>query len=226
MPHVAHRTYTHGAGHFDAGFRAPPDISIAGAPLWVEFFVENHGAEPLFIGVAGDRGRARLDYFAFQARVEAHVLADPAASAPYLGGPRAAMPIAPQATYAQSLLLNEFICLETTPQYMLPGAMATLHLRCERVLPHGAHAAALEKANASLLVSVQLTCEIQRDDKALEHVYADLAAVVQHGALEQREPALRALIAARTAGVAALGQLATHPDPHVAERVRHVLNAQ
>src|SRR5215472_10969545 len=185
-----------------AGFRAATAEELAGGPLEVEAFVDNTGAAPLYLALAGEGSRLRPARFSFAATVEGLdvELDDPEAGAPDAGGPATVVAVPPGESRSQSLLVNEFLRLEKLSQALGPGE------------------------------AVALTLRVRRDDEALEALVAGLAARsgVEWTAVPSpdRERAIVRLAALRHPGAAAaLRSLQRHGDPAVRRYAERALRA-
>ena len=216
-----------------AGFRAATAEELAGGPLEVEAFVDNTGAAPLYLALAGEGSRLRPARFSFAATVEGLdvELDDPEAGAPDAGGPATVVAVPPGESRSQSLLVNEFLRLEKLSQALGPGEARALTLRCRRPMPLAVtEAQAFRVGPSTPEVDVTLTLSVRRDDRALEALVAGLAARsgVEWTAVPSpdRERAIVRLAALRHPGAAAaLRSLQRHGDPAVRRYAERALRA-
>jgi hypothetical protein len=209
-----------------SGFRVVDSApSVAGGPIEVEFFVDNVGAQALHLLVNGDRARHRPGSFSFVATLAGVTLPDPYAEIPYRGGPATVVTVEPTKLYRQTLLVNQFVCLENSLDLLEPGASGQLVVDCRRPLPLTAdHQAALTSAGDAPLVAVRLEFGLRRDDAQLSALVDQLVDEVRHGPREQRERPLALLLTLRApVAVGRWRALLDHADPVVVARVRQAL---
>src|SRR5215831_4119286 len=179
-----------------AGFRAATAEELAGGPLEVEAFVDNTGAAPLYLALAGEGSRLRPARFSFAATVEGLdvELDDPEAGAPDAGGPATVVAVPPGESRSQSLLVNEFLRLEKLSQALGPGETRALTLRCRRPMPLAVtEAQAFRVGPSTPEVDVTLTLSVRL--AALRHpgAAAALRSLQRHGDPAVRRYAERAL---------------------------------
>lgn len=201
-----------------AGVRLMPGELLAGAPLELEFFVDNFGASPLRLAVSGDRARHRPGQFSFVATFDGQPLADPMAALPDAGGPMGIVEISGANPWRQRLVLNQFVSLEDTPRRLQPDATGRLDLWCRRPLVLATTEATAVPSDASPALLAHLALDLRRDDEALAALAAKLGDAITRGALVARESSLERLLAMRSAARAQIDALTRHPDPSVATR--------
>ena len=203
-----------------SGFRVVTKDPLAGGPVELEFFVENHGSHPLKLAVSGDRMRQRPGQFTFAARFESIDLQDPMAAVPYAGGPEGIVAVSADTPWLQPLLLNQFLRLEETPKRLAPGNTGRIELNCQRPLPLATTDASALSADYVRVVAVDLAFDLRRDDAALAALAAGLFDEVMHGPPSSRERPLTLLLSMRSTASAQIDALTRHPDPSIAERAR------
>jgi hypothetical protein len=217
-----------GSGDLTArvGFRVAHSSGLAGGPVEVEFQVSVTGARPLVLLVSGDRSRRRPADFVFTARIGDHVLTDPLAALPDLGGPAGVLEVATGAPYRQTLLLNDFVALESTRDDLAPGETGRVVVNCVRAVPLASDEGSLFAPEVeSQLAEVVLSVDLRRDDAALVELVDDHLARVIDGPVEHRERSLGFLLALRSPVAVERWQvLVDHPDHAVAERARWAMS--
>jgi hypothetical protein len=213
-----------GSGDLTArvGFRVAHNSGLAGGPVELEFQVSVAGARPLALLVSGDRARRRPGDFVFTARIGDHVLTDPLAALPDLGGPAGVLEVATGAPYRQTLLLNDFVTLESTRDDLAPGETGRVVVTCVRAVPLAPDEESLFAPEVeSPLAEVVLSVDLRRDDPDLVELVDDHLAQVVDGPVEHRERSLGILLALRSpVAVERWRVLADHPDEAVSERAR------
>lgn len=206
-----------------AGFRIVTSELLAGGPIELEFFVENLGPFPFRLAVSADSLRQRPDKFSFSATFESSPLKDPMEVVTYIGGPIAVVQVATDKPWYQLLVLNQFICLEDTTQHLIQGASGRIELMCRRQLALATTDADALSQEGTLVVAVNLSFELRRDDKALEALAESLLNDVMSGPPALRERPLTLLLSMRAAAHAQIKALARHPDSSVATRAQQAI---
>ncbi|MDQ4053455.1 MAG: hypothetical protein M3237_12260, partial [Actinomycetota bacterium] len=165
-----------GSGDLTArvGFRVTHTSGLAGGPVELDFEVTVTGARPLVLLVSGDRSRRRPGDFVFSARIGDHELTDPLAALPALGGPAGVLEVATGAPYRQTLLLNDFVTLESTRDDLAPGETGRVMVSCARAVPLASDEQSLFAPDVeSPLAEVVLSLDLRRDDPALVELVDD-----------------------------------------------------
>ena len=208
-----------------AGFRAAGSSTVAGGPLFLEFFAENLGQRALYVLSGGDRMRDRPADYAFTATLGGVPLRDPYGELPDIGGLGAFVVVARGETWQQQLLLNQFVAIEDTIHLLSPGASSRLRVRCTRPLPLASdEQEALASEPEAATVDVEVTVAVHRDDRQLAALVDQLVSTITSGPIEEREMSLRILLTLRARpAVDRWRRLAEHPDASVAERVTEAL---
>ncbi|WP_440956053.1 hypothetical protein ACSAZK_03625 [Methanosarcina sp. Mfa9] len=207
------------------GFRVVTSDLIAGGPIELEFFVENLRPFPFRLAVSGDRMRQRPGQFSFSATFEGSPLGDPIEGVPYMGGPMGIVQVATDIPWHQSIVLNQFLCLEDTPRRLVQGTSGRIDLVCNRQLSLAITDADALSHNGALVVAVNLSFDIRRDDEALEELASSLLNEIMTGPLDSRERPLALLLSMRKAAHAQIDALTKHPDESVARRARQAMSS-
>ena len=207
-----------------ACFRALNSEVVAGGLVEVEFLVTNKSTAAFFLARGRSRTKLRPAFFSFTAHLMVDgrevPLDDPTVKITERGGPATQIRIAANATHRETLLVNEFVCLERATSALRPAQVGVLKLVCERPLPLATRPReALQIKDAAMLKS-GLVIEVRRDDAALEALIGRLARDVDASRTAtvsaQREQAVSELAALRSPkALPYLQVLADHPDPVV-----------
>ena len=151
---------------------------------------------------------------------------DPLAELPDFGGPAGVVEVGPGERHQQTLLLNDFLNLESMREVLAPDESGRLHLTCRRSVPLASNEAELFASQTrTAVVEVPLAVDLHRDDEALVALVQDLLDQVVHGTASARERPLGMLLSLRAPlAVERWRALADHPDPTIAERARWALS--
>ena len=207
-----------------ARFAVTDASDVAGGPVELAFSAELVEGAACQLIAAGDRMTNRPAGFSFAATFAGHVLSDPYADLPDMGGPEGILELQTDRPVHQRLVLNEFVRLEDVRALLAPGATGLLAIECAR---HLSLVAAGEDAPFdSAAVTVPLALQLRRDDNALDALVRRLLAQVLDGPRDQRERPLSLLLSLRAdMAVDRWRTLVSHPDPLVAQRARQSLGA-
>lgn len=215
------------------------DVTVRGAPLTVTFEVSdipvlaggpasgslvigNSAGGPVAVPVGADRARRRPRYVSMAASIDGLDLSivDPWSGLPERGGVAGRTDVEPGGTFAQQVLLNDFLTLEDTRPAMRPGQRAMLRVDCTRwlALPNPATGSPdhTTEVGARMLVEVPIV----RDDDRLSALGEDLLDELLRRpptGVQDRERAVGRLAA--TAAESAphyLEALTASGDPHLA----------
>ena len=208
------------------GLRAVTPHALAAGPIELEFVAAATGERPLFLLVGGDRTRRRPGGFTFEAEFGELVFHDPLAELPDFGGPAGVVEVGPGERHQQTLLLNDFLNLESMREVLAPDESGRLHLICRRSVPLASNEAELFASQTrTAVVEVPLAVDLHRDDEALVALVQDLLDQVVHGTASARERPLGMLLSLRAPlAVERWRALADHPDPTIGERARWALS--
>jgi hypothetical protein len=209
--------------HVRAGFHVITTDPLAGGPVELEFFVENLAPLPLQLAVSGDRMRRRPGQFTFAATLDGARIENAMASTPFMGGPVGIVQVSADSPWRQPLILNEFVRLEETRARLSAGASGRLDLECRRPLAHAATSGGLAPDDSALVVAVNLSFDLRRDDAAVAALAGRLLDEVMGGPPALRERPLGLLLSMRSVARPQLEALARHPDSSVASRAQQAL---
>ncbi|MDD4162195.1 MAG: hypothetical protein PHW87_06915 [Methanothrix sp.] len=206
-----------------AGFRVAPGELLAGGPIELEFFVESLGSSPIRLAVSGDRMSQRPGKFRFAAKFQGISLEDPMKAMPNMGGPVGIVLVSAERPWHQTLVLNQFIRLEDASELLLQGATGRIELACRRPITLASTDAAALSDDEALVVAVDLSFNLRRDDEALETLVARLFDEVMQGPTVLRERPLALLLSMHATAYTQIEALTRHSDPSVAWRAHQAL---